>query len=251
MCRFSADYPGLHLVSLVVCWCCGTVEPINYFLLCLNCYNTDSNLLQNNLYIRHQLVCHQWCVTIVKLLWITIRNIITASDNTGTHETLDLDMSTGPLQCSVHWGCYRIFLDSRYYSILTLSVMFFIFIYFLKSVLFTVHVYQTWRNLITHTNSLISIQALLLSIWIYRTWNQTRSMIESCSNVSASLCWCVCLSLCRWWCTWRRLLRQLAGVFFPEQWPGGGGGQRERLHPAGDHGGLAVLLTGCSPGGKT
>lgn len=59
------------------------------------------------------------------------------------------------------------------------------------------------------------------------------------------------LGLCRWRCAWRRLLRQPAGVLLPEQRPGGGGGPGDRLHPAGDHGGLAVLLAGCSSRGKT
>lgn len=57
--------------------------------------------------------------------------------------------------------------------------------------------------------------------------------------------------MCRRWRPRRRLLRQPARVFLPEQRPGGGGGPRERLHPAGDHGGLAVLLAGCGSGGRT
>lgn len=51
-------------------------------------------------------------------------------------------------------------------------------------------------------------------------------------------------------CVWRRLLRQPAGVFLREQRPGGRGGQGGCVHPARDDGGLAVLVSGCSSGGK-
>lgn len=54
----------------------------------------------------------------------------------------------------------------------------------------------------------------------------------------------------RWRTRWR-LLRQPTRVFLPEQRPGGSGGSRERLHPAGDDGRLAVLLADCCSRGKS